>query len=640
MSQDQSGKEAVRPKSRKIKVYLGLLVSALCFWWVFSSVEGDEIFDRFHNVKIGYLLLAVLATFGSYVLRSIRWPFFFEKNPPTFRSSFDCLIIGFFMNNVLPARIGEFVRAHIGGKATNQSRSTVLATIAGERLADGLMISLLFALLFTFGSPVGNQHVGMTEVYAVAYFFLFAGTATVVMLLMRSKIFSLLEYFQTIMPGNVSKYTLLRVQYFIQGLSPLLRPGRVLVLTLFSASVWLLELFVYYLVSLGFDQPMSIGGLSLFLAAVNFSSLIPAAPGGAGVIEVFGTLALERIGIDRETALAMVASQHLIQFFVVGIPGASLFFLKLGGKLPDPREDAEEEELAEEGPFRDVSGPRPPDSETEAADLLVPTVDQDPGESLDLSIIIPAYNEEVRLPKALLEISEYFKSRKVNFEVLVVDDGSTDETSKVVRQFESLSPHFRLLVYPKNRGKGYAVRFGVLNARGALVLYADADGATPIVELERLESAIKDGAQVAIGSRAMFSRDTEVKTVWYRIFIGRVFSGIVNVLLLPGIADTQCGFKLFIRPVARHIFSHQKADRFSFDVEVLFLARKAGCKIAEVPINWTNVPGSKVNLINDSLAMFIDLLRFRLRDFFGGYGNLGYVELTSSKSSKRTSSRK
>ena len=238
----------------------------------------------------------------------------------------------------------------------------------------------------------------------------------------------------------------------------------------------------------------------------------------------------------------------------------------------------------------------------------------------DISIIIPAYNEERRLPTTLASILDYCRTRaETSFEVIVVDDGSTDGTSEVVREFEAASPEVKLLVYGSNRGKGYAVRFGVMNARGRLLLYNDADGATPIEEIARLEHAIARGADIAIGSRAMFSKDTTVETVWYRKYTGRVFNGVVNLLLVPGIADTQCGFKLFKREAAVNLFSRQQAERFSFDVEVLFLARKAGFKIFEVPINWCNIPGSKVNLLRDSVHMFLDLVRFRIKDIFGMY---------------------
>jgi len=248
--------------------------------------------------------------------------------------------------------------------------------------------------------------------------------------------------------------------------------------------------------------------------------------------------------------------------------------------------------------------------------------------TVDVSVIIPAYNEEARLPKTLLSVRDYFEARGCSYEVLVVDDGSTDDTSKVVQQFEKLTPNVKLLTYPTNRGKGYAVRYGMLNACGRRLLFNDADGATPIEEIERLERALDAGAHIAIGSRAMFSKDTSIQTVWYRKIMGRTFNALVNMLILPGIADTQCGFKLFVREAAELLFSRQRAERFSFDVELLYLARRAGFSISEVPINWTNVPGSKVNLVRDSLLMFRDILKFRLCDLFGGYGQFDEAEVS------------
>jgi dolichyl-phosphate beta-glucosyltransferase len=170
----------------------------------------------------------------------------------------------------------------------------------------------------------------------------------------------------------------------------------------------------------------------------------------------------------------------------------------------------------------------------------------------------------------------------------------------------------RLIQLPRNYGKGHAVRLGVLNSRGASILFADADGATPIQEFERLAAALHDGADIAIGSRALASSETKVATSLHRRLFGRVFNKCVNLILLPSIADTQCGFKIFTRKAALFLFRRQRADRFSFDVELLYMAHKANLNIKEVPINWKNVPGSKVNLILDSLSMFRDVFRFRV----------------------------
>jgi len=603
-----------------LKGIIGLLISVGAFWLILKDVNLGQVIDILKKADFFFLAAAFFVTFGSYVLRSMRWPILFRQNPPSFADSFRCLIVGFFMNNILPARIGELVRAHLGGAATKQSRSYVLATIALERLADGIVISLLFALVFTYGAADDEVEKAGVLFYVV-YLFFFAGLMTAVLLALRHRVFALLERIGQIMPGHLTKYTLVRAHRFVEGLEPLLQAKKMFWISIWSIAVWAVELFVYYLVAQAYDNPLSIGVVALFLAAVNFSSLIPAAPGGIGVIELFATKALVLVGVDSEIAFAMVISQHLIQILVIGIPGSYFFFHQMRGKVPEPEDDLELEvgDLDSEE-AADISDARPHALErsTVSGDDALKSFDNNVP-AIDISIILPSYNEEDRLPKTLLSVTEYFAARGTPYEVLVVDDGSTDDTPKVVQQFENLAPEVKLLTYPENRGKGYAVRFGVLNAQGKLVLYNDADGATPIEEIERLEEAIASGAQIAIGSRAMFSRETTVDTLWYRKFLGRIFNGFVNFMVLPGIADTQCGFKLFVRPAAQYLFSRQKAERFSFDVEILFLARKAGYKIAEVPINWTDVPGSKVNLVKDSIHMGFDIIKFRLRDLFGGY---------------------
>ena len=230
----------------------------------------------------------------------------------------------------------------------------------------------------------------------------------------------------------------------------------------------------------------------------------------------------------------------------------------------------------------------------------------------DLSVIVPAYKEEWRLAPTLLAVLDYLDARGGSYEVIVVDDGSSDDTVRVVQNLQRLKPQLGLLRQPENRGKGCAVRTGALRARGRRIVFTDADGSTPIEEVERLERALAAGADIAIGSRALQSRDTRVVTAWYRKALGRVFNWCVNALVLPGIADTQCGFKMFTSRSAAFLFGRQTADGFSFDVELLLIARRAGLRIAEVPVNWKNVPGSKVNLVVDSLLMFWDVIRFRI----------------------------
>lgn len=231
----------------------------------------------------------------------------------------------------------------------------------------------------------------------------------------------------------------------------------------------------------------------------------------------------------------------------------------------------------------------------------------------DISIIVPAYNEYRRLPPTLLDIINYFESKGRNYEIIVVDDGSTDDTPELVEKFARVRSEITVIRVPQNCGKGNAVRTGMLNASAPTLLFADADGSTPIAELDRLEAYLGQDADLVIGSRALRSDVTMVRTRWYRKFLGRFFNSLVNLLILPGLADTQCGFKLFKRDVARFLFSHQTSNGFGFDVEILYLARKAGLRIKEVPVNWTNVPNSKVNLLLDSTLMFKDILTFKMK---------------------------
>jgi dolichyl-phosphate beta-glucosyltransferase len=229
----------------------------------------------------------------------------------------------------------------------------------------------------------------------------------------------------------------------------------------------------------------------------------------------------------------------------------------------------------------------------------------------DLSIVIPAYNEESRIEATIRDIVGYGRGAGRTFELILVDDGSQDGTSTVGRNLADEFPELRLIRLAPNHGKGYAVRTGVLSAIGRTVLFADADGATPIKEIERLEHALDSGADVAVGSRELRAEGVRVHAKLYRHLIGRTFHFLVERLADGGVKDTQCGFKLFRSPVAQDLFSRMRMIGFSFDVEVLAMARRRGYRVAEVPVNWNHQPGSKVRLTLDSVRMAADLLRIR-----------------------------
>ncbi|MBZ5594576.1 MAG: glycosyltransferase family 2 protein [Acidobacteriia bacterium] len=237
-----------------------------------------------------------------------------------------------------------------------------------------------------------------------------------------------------------------------------------------------------------------------------------------------------------------------------------------------------------------------------------------------LSIIIPAYNEEKRLPATLKRIQSYLAGAGWKFsEVVVVDDGSRDRTAAVVEKFARRAPAVRLLRNPGNRGKGYSVRHGMLDAKGEWALFTDADLSSPIEELEKLWTKAQEArAQVAIGSRALDRSLIGVHQPLFRETAGKLFNLAVRVMTGLPFWDTQCGFKLFESRAAREIFRRQQLERFGFDVEVLFIARKLGYSAIEVPVRWNDVAGTKVSTLN-GLSAFLDPVRVRLNQIKGRY---------------------
>jgi dolichyl-phosphate beta-glucosyltransferase len=240
----------------------------------------------------------------------------------------------------------------------------------------------------------------------------------------------------------------------------------------------------------------------------------------------------------------------------------------------------------------------------------------------ETTIVIAAYNEEKRLAHSLRKIQAYQAANGHPAEIIVVDDGSTDNTALMVVILSLEVQGLRLISYAKNRGKGYALRAGVLSSRGSLVLLSDADFSTPIEELETLKVHLSSQShQIAIGSRALaLSKIVQAQPFWRR-GMGRLFNHLVRALVIDGFHDTQCGFKLFSGDAARKLFAAARIDRFAYDVEILTLAQKNGFRVAEVPIKWTDCTGSKVRPVLDSLQMLADLLKIRLAAASSRRGN-------------------
>jgi dolichyl-phosphate beta-glucosyltransferase len=235
-----------------------------------------------------------------------------------------------------------------------------------------------------------------------------------------------------------------------------------------------------------------------------------------------------------------------------------------------------------------------------------------------LSVVIPAYNEQNRLPSTLVRVSDFLKGWGRPHEILVVDDGSRDAT--VARAREVGGPSVTVVSNETNRGKGYSVRRGMLLARGERRLMTDADLSTPIEEVLPLLARMDEGYDVVIASRAVSGANIEVHQPWYREGMGRVFNLFVRSLTRLDLEDTQCGFKLFSARAAEEAFGACRLDGFSFDVESLYVARRRGYRIAELPVTWRNDDATRVGVLRDSTRMFLDLLRIRWFDWSGFYG--------------------
>jgi glycosyltransferase involved in cell wall biosynthesis len=235
------------------------------------------------------------------------------------------------------------------------------------------------------------------------------------------------------------------------------------------------------------------------------------------------------------------------------------------------------------------------------------------------SIVIPAFNEAERIPATLTSVLECVRAHSWEAEVLVVNDGSSDQTAEVVRAFARTAPEVRLMENPGNRGKGYSVRSGMLAARGSILLFTDADLSSPIDEAERLFAAIGQGAEIAIGSRWLESNRQTHRQPLYRQFFGRCFNAVTRAVMQLPFADTQCGFKAFSREAAQTIFRLQTIERWGFDPEILLIALKHGYRIVEVPVSWAHDKRTRISYLRDGFRMLQEIALIRWNSLCGRY---------------------
>lgn len=236
-----------------------------------------------------------------------------------------------------------------------------------------------------------------------------------------------------------------------------------------------------------------------------------------------------------------------------------------------------------------------------------------------ISVVIPVYNEAERIARVVADVRAYLQGHFDAFEIIVVDDGSADQSATIVASLAETDPVIRRTSFPENRGKGACIKAGIMAAKYDLVYMCDADLAAPIEELGIYVPWAVQGYDIVIGSRAAAGAEIVIPQPWYRKLMGTVFNRAVQLIVLKGISDTQCGFKLFRRDAARRIAERSRIDRFSFDVEMLFLARQMGFRVKEVGVRWINDPDSRVRIVADSMVMLKDLVRIRWNHFRGRY---------------------
>lgn len=237
--------------------------------------------------------------------------------------------------------------------------------------------------------------------------------------------------------------------------------------------------------------------------------------------------------------------------------------------------------------------------------------------SLFFSVVIPAYNEEKTIVATIKAVENYFRQNGIAFEIIIVDDGSLDNTVKLISE-NFKNEAIRIIEKKRNEGKGAAIKDGILNSKGDYILFTDSDLSTPITEFGKFTKYIQENYDVIIGSRALPGSRVVVRQPFYREALGKIFNLFVKFFLFKGINDTQCGFKLFKGVCAKEIFKLQRINDFGFDIEILFVAGKMNFKIAEVPVVWHNRPSTRLNIIKDSLGMFFDIFKI-LRNYKKGF---------------------
>jgi dolichyl-phosphate beta-glucosyltransferase len=587
-------------RSTKTTLLVSVLVGGALLYAVFRQIDLELTFRAIREANRARMPLALAMMGAAYALRAGRWLIW--DRSLSFWDSTTAVLVGFMGNNVLPARLGGLLRADwIASRRHAQLGCTAaMASIGAERILDGAVLSFFAAVGLTM-IEVGRASLVSLRVVSGLFGILACGLAFSV--LREASVRRLVQRLNTFLPGHFTRIVTDKIMCALDGIVRLRGRLRLTGAVAATVGIWLFELAFYYIVAAAIF-PISLAAAVVLLAVVNFASLFPLTVGGIGAIESAATAFLISIGVPPDRALGIVLTQHACLFLLTTALGSVAYLT--GGRTvlkdgqSDPGTAAQNDDI--------VDRTRSTLQVLKAHIALEAPADR-PG--VLLSIVIPAYNEQQRLPRTALEAIRWCNLNNLQYEILIVDDGSTDDTLAIVDLLEHHDCNVRHLACP-HKGKGAAVRMGMLNTKGRFALFMDADGATPLTEIPRLLMQLEHGHDVAIGSRVLQrAGEVTVETSWHRKVIGRVFARLVNIFAIGGIADTQCGFKMFRQEVVKTIFSRQRLDGFAFDVELLFIARQLGLSIAEIPVNWQNQAGSKVNLLTDSARMLWDLSRIR-----------------------------
>jgi len=593
------------------KLFLNLIFSmaigGLLLAFTLHFFEIDKILVLIKSASPGGLVVSFLLIVLAYLLRGYRWKIW--QKDLTYWDSLKLILVGFMGNNLLPARLGEILRAHCTAHKTGEGygRTAALASIAIERVLDGLIISMM-GILGLFLVPV--RKIIFVSLLSVSLLFGFLTGGLIVGIYFHQFIRNKLTRINRNFPGHLTNFGIEKVNYFLDGLLLLEKFTTLFKAIIMSAVIWGTELVAYYLIANAVFAPVSLKICLLFLVVVNFASLFPYTIGGIGSIEGAATVFLVGAGIPAGPSLAMVLIQHFYQFAFTTISGAAFYFTDKYYKIPLIEGSTASKRVRSSVQQSGHDVVKNAQDRLEALSVQL-GIEENNKREIRLSIVIPSYNEQNRLPKTVLETIAWCQKNVMDYELILVDDGSSDETPNIARLFADQVKGVRFIACP-HLGKGATVRVGMLNAVGKYVLFMDADGATPLSEISKMLAKIDEGVDVVIGSRVVQKPgETEVVTKLHRKIIGRVFAAMVNIFAVPGFADTQCGFKMFRYENTRDIFSKQKINGFAFDVEVLFIANKLSLSISEIPVNWVNQEGSKVNIVTDSTRMLFDILRVR-----------------------------